>query len=141
MLDDIERRAFLVKPAREDPVPQFVGALDIDLNEGAGQPLGFPRCAGLTRPQANDDVFHSYRLARFHCEVAHDPVALVEQADDSDPLSHRGGTDLIDNRGQSDLVLNLVEILFAHVASGQQGERQSNRGDTQAHAWSGVHAI
>ena len=52
VLDDVERRRFLVEPAGEDPLPVPVGPLHIELDEGAGQLLRLPRRGRLAGAQA-----------------------------------------------------------------------------------------
>lgn len=89
VLDDVERRRFLVEPTREDPPPARVAPFDVELDERAGQRLGLPGCAGLAGAQPHDDVADAQRLARFHRQVSLEPVALVEQPDHRDALRHR----------------------------------------------------
>ena len=89
MLDDVERRAFLVHPARKYTFPIGVGAADIELDEGAGQPLGLPRRGRVAGAEANQRILGADRLARLQGKIANDPVALVEQGDHRDALSHR----------------------------------------------------
>jgi hypothetical protein len=64
MLDDVESRRLLVKPAREDP-PESRRAwiTNVDLDEGAGQLLHLPGRGGLTGPQPNDHIARAHRLA------------------------------------------------------------------------------
>jgi hypothetical protein len=78
VLDDVERRRFLVEPAREGALPLAVGPLDIELHERPGQLLELPRRRRLACAQAHDRVFDAHRLAGAHGEVADDPVALVQ---------------------------------------------------------------
>jgi hypothetical protein len=89
MLDDVERRRFLVQPAGEGAPPFGVRALHIHLHEGAGQLLHLPRRRALTGAQAQNHIAHAKRLARLHRQVARDAVALVEQTDDRDAFRHR----------------------------------------------------
>ena len=78
MLDDVERRAFLVDPARKHPRPIAVRALDVELDEGAGQGLNLPRRAGLARPEPNHYIADPDRLAGLQLELLRNTVALVE---------------------------------------------------------------
>jgi hypothetical protein len=94
MLDDVERRGFLVKPAGESPCPALVGALKIDLDECAGQRFFLPRRSFLAGAQANDDVAPFGGLARLEGDLADDPITLVEQAEHGHPLGHRCHTHL-----------------------------------------------
>ncbi len=88
MLNQVERRRFLIKPARKDAVPPPVGLLHIDLDKCAGQFLLFPWSGRLTRPKAHDHVLPSNRLARVKRDILDDAVALVENAEHGGPLSH-----------------------------------------------------
>ena len=63
VLDHVERRRFLVQPAREHPPPALVAALDVDLDEAAGQPLILPRRGLFAGAQADDDIAPLGRLA------------------------------------------------------------------------------
>jgi len=89
MLDGVERRAFLVQPAREYPPPTAIALFDVQLDEGASQPLILPRRARLARAQPDHRVAHADRLPRTKREVADDAVALVEQPQHRDPFGHR----------------------------------------------------
>jgi len=89
MLDDVERWAFLVDPARKHPPPASVALLDVKLDEGAGKLLILPRRGRFARPQPHDRALHADRLAGPQPDVADDAVALVEQAEHRDPLGHR----------------------------------------------------
>jgi hypothetical protein len=89
MLDDVERRRFLVQPSRKDPLELALGIADVKLDEGAGKFLFFPGRAGLAGAKANDHVADAERLSRFHLQVAGNAVALVEKADHGDAFRHR----------------------------------------------------
>jgi hypothetical protein len=89
VLDDVERRRFLVKPAGKNPVPALVGLLHVDLDERTGQLLLLPRCSRLARAQPHDDVLPAHRLARVQRDILDDAVALVEDAEDGYALRHR----------------------------------------------------
>jgi len=80
VLDDVERRRFLVDPAREYPPPAAVGLLHVQLDERPGQPLILPRRTGFAGAQADDRVLDLERLARLQGQIADDAVALVEKA-------------------------------------------------------------
>jgi hypothetical protein len=142
VLDDVQRRALLVQPAREDPRPARVGPLDIDLDEGAGQLLGLPRRGGLAGAQADDDVLEANRLARPQIHVADDAVALVEQAEDRDPLGHGRHPRLIGGRARNldGDGIAFRGLVFAAPATSQRGKdgKACNR---FVHAWSGVQAL
>jgi hypothetical protein len=142
MLDDVERRAFLVDPAGEHPVPILVGALDVDLDEGAGQLLQLPRRRRLASAQANDDVFHPDCLAGLQGDVADDAVALVEQPEDRHPLGHRRDAGQIGGRARhfDGDGIALGRLVGAAVAAGQRDTAgEEERG--APHPWSGVQAL
>jgi hypothetical protein len=89
VLDRIEGRRFLVQPARKHSLPKAVGALDVHLNEGAGELLELPRRGRLARAKPDDHVLGAHRLAGAHAQLANDAVALVQKAEHRDPLRHR----------------------------------------------------
>jgi hypothetical protein len=89
VLDDVQRRRFLVEPAREHPAPALVGAQHVDLDEGAGQFLLFPRRGRLARPQPNDHILPPRRLAGVERDRLDDAVALVEDPEHRHALRHR----------------------------------------------------
>jgi hypothetical protein len=138
MLDDIERRRFLVEPARKDAIPLPVRTLDIDLDEGPGELFGLPWRRRLTRPKPNGHVLPPRRLARMQRDIAHDPVAFVEDGEDRDALRHRRHSGLVRRgRGRRLLCCDLI-LLGAAVARGQR-KRDHQRGGGQSHAYSGIH--
>jgi hypothetical protein len=139
MLDRVERRGFLIEPARKDPPPAVVRLAHVELDERAGQRFFFPRRARLAGAQAHDGILDPDRLARPKRQVADDAVALVEQADDGDPLGHRGNPFLPgDGRPRhidGDRLAFLRLVRFA--ATGKQCQRhQADRG--AAHDYSGI---
>jgi hypothetical protein len=89
VLDDVQRRRFLVKPARKDPAPALVGLLHVDLDERARQLLRLPRRRRLAGAQAHDHILPADRLTRTQRDVLDDAVALVEDTEDGDALRHR----------------------------------------------------
>jgi hypothetical protein len=95
MLDDVQRRRFLVKPARKGALPFPVGPLDIDLDERAGEFFRLPRRSRFARPQPDDHILPARRLAGMQGDVLDDAVALVENAEDRDALRHRGNPGLV----------------------------------------------
>jgi hypothetical protein len=148
VLDDVERRRFLVQPAREHSLPAPVGALDIQLHEGARQILVFPRRRRFARAQADDGVLDAHRLAGPQRNVAYDAVALVEQAEHRDPLRHRRDSRLGPRRrprrserallGRLRL-LGLAAGLPAAVAAGGAQAKEKQESRPASHAQSGVH--
>ncbi|MEO6256464.1 MAG: hypothetical protein ABIO69_06620 [Sphingomicrobium sp.] len=102
-----------------------------------------PRRGGFAGAQAHHHVAHPDRLPRLERQVAHDPVALVEQAEHGDPLCHRSHSGLAD-RSRGDLGRsraighNLLRLVATIAATG--GERQRHQTCREsAHAQSGVH--
>jgi hypothetical protein len=140
VLDNVERRRFLVKPAGKDPCPALVGLLDVDLDEGPGQFLLFPRRSRLARAQAHDHVLPADRLAGMERNVLDDAVALVEDAERGHPLPHRGHARLIAadrRRGVADH--RFGRIFVAALAAGGERERhQDERSSERAHVYSGI---
>jgi hypothetical protein len=149
MLDDVERRRFLVEPSREDALPPPLRVADVELDEGAGELLNLPRRRRLARPKANDRVADPNRLARLEGQRARDTVALVEEAEHRDPLRHRGraGGDARDGLRNVDglrlarrLAITRLLLLHAPVAADQRGQSDESGAEREPHAWSGVHA-
>jgi hypothetical protein len=64
MFDHVERRAFLVKPSRKDPLEPILRAAHVELDEGAGELLLLPRRGGFAGSQPYDDVSDAQSLAR-----------------------------------------------------------------------------
>jgi hypothetical protein len=93
VLDDVQRRRFLVQPAREDaPVAalRIARLLDVELHECAGQPLRLPRRRGFAGTQPHDRVADPRRLAGLELQLLGDAVALVEEAEHRHALRHGG---------------------------------------------------
>jgi hypothetical protein len=139
MLDDVERRRFLVEPAREDAVPVLVRLLHVELDERAGQLLLFPGGGRLAGTQAHDHILPANRLAGMQRHRLDDAVALVEDAQHRDPLRHRrdaalaiGGRGGLARRGQWGVL-----PLLALAARGERKRGQQECG-AQAHAYSGI---
>jgi len=123
-------------------VPLLVGTPDVDLDEGAGQLLLFPWRARLTGAEPDNNILRPRRLPGAKGKVVDNPVALVEQADQRDPLVHRSQALVCDlglRRRPGFLLRILLLCLFAAVA-GRQCQRAANqRCNREAHAQSGVH--
>ena len=127
MLDDVERGRLLVKPSREYALPLPVGALHVELDEGSGQPLALPRRSRFAGPQPHDSVSHMHRLSWLQHYVADDPIALVEQPENRDPLRHRrhiglrrrpaGGRASLPPDGR------LLRLAVAAITAGQKKQR------------------
>jgi hypothetical protein len=140
VLDDVERRRFLVEPARKDPAPFLVRLLDVDLDERTGQLFFFPRRRRLARAQPNDHVLPAHRLAGMKRDRLHDAVALVEHAEHCDALRHRrhaalpvcGRRSLLGRRQRR------VSALLA-LAARSERKRSWQKCSDGAHAYSGIH--
>jgi hypothetical protein len=151
MLDDVERRRFLVQPAREDSVELALGIAHVDLDEGSGQLLRLPRRRRLAGAESNDHVPDPHRLARLQGQVAGDSVALVEQAEHRHALRHRRGAggfdgDVLRDVDRARLARRLAVARRSAAALAAPGERREPRGRDQhrprrpAHPRSGLHA-
>jgi hypothetical protein len=140
VLDDVERRRFLVDPAGEHPLPFLVGALDVDLHEGAGQLLFLPRGGRLAGAQANHQILPARGLARVQRDVLHDAVALVEDGEDRDTLRHRGHSAL-PRSGGGDILRDSHRGILLLAAAAARGQRKCNqqRCGKSRHAYSGIH--
>jgi hypothetical protein len=139
MLDDVERRRFLVQPAGKHPAPFADGPLDVDLDEGAGQPLRFPRRGRLAGAQAYDHVLPPHRLAGVERDVLHDAVALVEDGENGDALRHRGHARLVRTRRDGGVGDDRSRrILLVAAAARRKGERDQHRCRQASHAYSGI---
>ena len=137
MLDDVERRAFLIHPARKHPAPIAVRALDIELDERSGQPLGLPRRGRIAGAQPDQRVLGANRLARLEGEIADDAVALVEQGDHRHPLGHRCDPGGVDRRRQhfgGDLIVDHRLVRLAVAGADEQAERGQPEDAAAAHA-------
>jgi hypothetical protein len=142
VLDHVERRTFLVEPAREDPVPLLVGPLDVDLHERAGQLVDFPWGGRLAGAQPHDDVLHPDRLARLKRQVLDDAVALVEQAEHGDAVLHWRHARLLGGRAwhfDGDGIA-LGRLVVAAIAGGK-GRRCRQEEGGALHYSSGVQAL
>jgi hypothetical protein len=69
-------------------VPALIGPLNVELNESAGQLLILPRGGRFACSKPNDRIVDADRLPRLQLEVANDPIALVEKAQNGHPLGH-----------------------------------------------------
>jgi hypothetical protein len=139
MLDDVERRRFLVEPAGKHPSPTPVRPLDVDLDERAGQFFFLPRRGGLACAKAHDDVLPTHRLAGMERNILNNPVALVEDGEHRDALAHRGharsiGTErhrlIADHR--------LRRILLVTLAARGKSEGDQQRNGETLHVYSGI---
>jgi hypothetical protein len=139
VLDDVERRRFLVQPAREGAVPFLVRALHVELDERARQLLFLPRRRRFTGPQPHQNVLPPRRLARVESDRFHDPVALVENAEHGNALRHRRHSGLATRRSRSGLnrPTLLLLLLLPAPAGGERQREQQWCGD-RSHFYSGI---
>jgi hypothetical protein len=139
MLDDVERRRFLVEPAREDPVPAPVRLLDVDLDERASQLFLLPWRRRLARAKANDHVLPAHRLTRVKGNRLDDAVALVEHSQHRDTLRHWRDSALA-VRGRGGLLGPRQRRVLAFLALAARDERKrgQQRSGERAHAYSGI---
>jgi hypothetical protein len=137
VLDHVERRRFLVEPARKDAAQALVAALHVDLNERAGQFLLLPRRGGFARLEANDHVLPPRRLAGVEGDVLDDPVAFVEHSQDRDPLGHWRDIALARAARRRLLHGGLVGLLGRAAARRNAEDQQQGKG--ALHAYSGIH--
>lgn len=123
---------------------------DIELDEGAGQLLDFPRRRRLAGAQADDDVARADCLTRLQREILLDAVALVEQADHGDALGHRSRAGRLAGHRLRDVHrLRLGARLGVAlplgrafgIAGGERRKRGKHQGrESAVHASSGVQA-
>lgn len=139
VLDHVQRRRFLVEPARKDPVILALRVAHVELDEGAGQLLHLPGGGRLAGAQPHDHIAGANRLARPKLQILGDAVALVEQPDDRNALRHRRGArrDLGDGlRNVNRFGLGFRRRLplglgLRHVAVARgQGEDSGEQGET-----------
>jgi hypothetical protein len=127
VLDDIAVRPFLEQPAGESAVPFVVAAFQhIELDEGAGLAVHFPRRRGLARPQPHDGAADAQCLAGLQRQRARDAVAFVEQADLCDALGHRRARQAIFH---TDWRLVARALFLIGVAGVLRGFRASTGGE------------
>jgi hypothetical protein len=120
MLDHVERRRFLVEPARENPAPSPLRSSHEHFHERAGQLLLFPWRRGLAGAKLDDHVFPPRRLAGAEGDVLGDAVALVEDPEHRHALGHRRDPGLAAGRGRAVRGRSrLVLLLVGPTASGK----------------------
>jgi hypothetical protein len=154
VLDDVERRRFLVDPAGENAAELALWVANVELHEGARQLLHFPGRRGFTGAQAHDHPAGLDRLARLHLELARNAVALVEQAKHRHPFAHRrrARRKLGYRLGYIDgfrlglglrVALRLLRLAAASLAAGCKRKQEGSGAGAEAqpaHPWSGVQA-
>jgi hypothetical protein len=113
--------------------------VDVELDEGAGQLLLFPRGGLLARAEADDRVLPADRLTRPKGHVLDDPVALVENPQHRDALGHRSHSAL-PGRGHRDLLVRRSRriLLLRALAAGGERKRDEERSGELRHFYSGI---
>ena len=120
-------------------MPAPVALVHVDLDEGAGQLLLFPRRRRLARPQAHDHVLPADRLAGMQRHRLDDPVALVEDAKHRDPLRHgRDAALAIRRRGGLARRRQWSVLLLPALAARGERKRSQQECRPPAHAYSGI---
>jgi hypothetical protein len=139
MLNHVERRRFLVKPAREHPAPALVRPLHVDLDECAGQLFLLPGRGRLAGAQSHDHVFPAHRLAGPEGDVLDDSIALVEDPEHRDALRHGRDSALPCRRRRRirRRRRNGVLLLGAAATSGERKPDQQRCGKPR-HFYSGI---
>jgi hypothetical protein len=152
VLNDVERGAFGIEPAREDPLELTLRVAHVELDKGAGQLLHLPGRRRLAGAEPDDHIVRcTDRLSGLQRQVARDAVALVEQADHGDALRHRRRSRRERGHGLRHvdglrLRFGLGILLLRHrpgpvaPAGGDGEEQQRGGGAPDAHASSGVQA-
>jgi hypothetical protein len=143
VLDDVAVGPLAENPARKDTAPSVVAlVLHRQLHERAGFGRILPRRGLLARAQPDDRAADPRRFAGLHLQLAHQPVAFVEQADDGNALGHRGRTlnaaDFLRNafglghrrNGRAAIAFGRRPVARAQRGRGQQREQRS-RGPTR----------
>jgi hypothetical protein len=110
-------------------LPLAVRTPHVDLDEGAGQRLRFPRCGGFACAKANDDVLPTSRLTGSQGNVADDPVALVEDAEHRDALGHRRDAFDVDTRRRGpvgDFDRTVAIAIVTRASAAQKGQAEND---------------
>ena len=146
MLDDIERRGFLVQPPRKNALPVAAGLFDVELDESAGEAFVFPWGGRVACAQADHGVAQADRLPGLQGQVADDAVALVEQADHRDALGHRGhARHRFDRARRIDrhrigAIGRLASVAGVTLAARDERQQQAQRNKAGTRNYSGFHA-
>jgi hypothetical protein len=100
--------------------------LDVELDEGAGQLLLLPGRGLFARAEPHDHVLPAHRLAGLQGDVLDDAVALVEDAEDGNPLGHGCHPTLPCRRDRHALVHRRHGILLLRALAAR-GERKRDQ--------------
>jgi hypothetical protein len=131
VLDDVQRRRFLVEPAGKSPLPFPVRPLHVDLDKGAGEFFRLPRCSRFASAQADDHILPARRLAGMKRDVLDDAVALVEDPEHRHALRHRRNSGLVGAacrsggiaRGRSGRILLIASAPACREAKGARRQQ------------------
>jgi hypothetical protein len=88
MLNDVERRRLLVKPARKYLAPFFITAKHDELDKRPSIGFLLPRRGRFAGFQSHNDIADAHSLPWFHRQIAPQAVAFVKQAYRCNALSH-----------------------------------------------------
>jgi hypothetical protein len=113
--------------------------LDVDLDEGAGQLLLFPRRRRLAGAKTHDHVLPPCRLAWVKRDILDDSVALVKNSEHRDALRHRRDPAFAVG-GRADLPSGRERRILPLGTAAARGQRQRNqqRCGSALHAYSGI---
>ena len=111
--------------------------MDVDLDEGAGELLLFPRSCRLAGAQTHDDVLPPDRLAGMERHVLDDAVALVEDAEHGDALRHRGDATFT-VRCRRNRFRPRQRLLLTALAASDERKRGEQGCVSRFHAYSGI---
>jgi len=150
MLDHIAVGPLAEQPAGKDAAPLVLARrAHVELDEGPDILLLLPRRRCLAGAQPHDRIAHAQRAAGFHLQITRQAVALVEQADHRDALTHRRNTRKIAHDRQWPRVTGLLhrigrvglrQLIRAVAAPLRREREQGHRQRSPHHDASGVHA-
>ena len=113
-------------------MPRLVRALDIQLDESAGEFFILPRRGCFTGTKPNDRIVDADRLSGLELEIANDAVALVQEAKDRNPLRHGGDARPLSGAGigrRNPRAVGLLLPLIPTPAPRKQQERRARNGE------------
>jgi hypothetical protein len=113
--------------------------LNIDLHESSSELFRLPRSRCLARTKAHDHVLPARRLTWPKRDVLDDAVALVENSENRDALSHGRDTALpCGRRRRFDRAELARALLPAATTARRQRERDHQCCRKLSHAYSGI---
>ena len=116
--------------------------MNFQLQKSPGQLFVFPRRGRLTGTKPNDGITDLDGLARLQGQVPDDSVALVQQADNSNPVGHGRNPCLLTRRKRRLLgAARLTRLLLILLpAAAEQQPCKSDARSEGAHFYSGFQA-